>query len=86
MYVLFTATMLADVSSAPLFVEDLSLWDREWTCPTCRRRRLRDWNAVRKRVRAESLRVVAEGSPEMENASGLRVSLASASIAGLNQE
>ena len=61
--------------------EDLSLSDREWTCPGCRRRHLRDWNAA-KNVRAEGLRIVAEGHPETENAWGLRVSLASASIAG----
>jgi putative transposase len=61
--------------------DDLSLSDREWTCPRCGRRHLRDWNAA-KNVRAEGLRVVAEGHPETENACGLRVSLAEASIAG----
>ena len=61
--------------------DDLSLWDREWTCPGCRSHHLRDWNAA-KNVRAEGLKIVAEGHPETGNACGLRVSLAEASIAG----
>ena len=61
--------------------DELSLWDREWTCPGCRCHDLRDWNAA-KNVRAEGLRIVAEGHPETGNACGLRVSLAEASIAG----
>ena len=48
----------------------------------CRSHHLRDWNAA-KNVRAEGLRIVAEGHPETVNAfCGLRVSLAEASIAG----
>ena len=48
----------------------------------CRTHHLRDWNAA-KNVRAEGLRIVAEGHPETGNAScGLRVSLAEASTAG----
>ena len=39
------------------------------------------WNAA-KNVRAEGLRIVAEGHSETGNACGLRVSLAEASIAG----
>ena len=61
--------------------DDLSLSDREWTCPGCRTHHLRDANAA-KNVRVEGLRIVAEGHPETVNACGLRVSLASASIAG----
>ena len=65
------------------------LWDNTqgiiaFICFTgCRRRthHLRDWNAA-KNVRAEGLRVVAEGHPETVNACGLRVSLAEASVAG----
>ncbi|HKE28397.1 MAG TPA: transposase, partial [Bryobacteraceae bacterium] len=59
--------------------DDLSLSDRE--CPGCRTHHCRDWNAA-KNVRAEGLRIVAEGHPETKNACGLRVSLAQASIAG----
>ena len=61
--------------------DGLSLSDREWTCPGCRRRHLRDRNAA-KNVRAEGLKIVAEGHPETLNACGLRVSLAEASVAG----
>ena len=61
--------------------DELSLSDREWTCPGCRTHHLRDWNAA-KNVRAEGLRIVAEGHPETRNACGLRVSLAEASVAG----
>jgi transposase len=41
--------------------DDLSLSEREWTCPGCRMHHLRDWNAA-KSVRAEGLRVV-RGTP-----------------------
>jgi putative transposase len=63
--------------------DELSLSDREWTCPGCRTHHLRDGNAA-KNGRTEGLRMVAEGHPETENAfiCGLRVSLAKASIAG----
>ncbi|HKE21031.1 MAG TPA: zinc ribbon domain-containing protein, partial [Bryobacteraceae bacterium] len=61
--------------------DDLSLSDREWSCPGCRTHHRRDWNAA-KNVRAEGLRIVAEGHPETKNVCGLRVSLAQASIAG----
>ena len=47
--------------------DDLSLSDREWTCLRCGTHHLRDWNAAQN-VRAEGLRVVAEGHPETENA------------------
>src|SRR5215475_6518054 len=61
--------------------DDLSLSEREWSCPGCGTHHLRDWNAA-KHVRAEGLRVVAEGHPETGNACGLRVRLAQASVAG----
>jgi putative transposase len=61
--------------------DDLSLSDREWTCAGCGTHHVRDCNAA-KNVRAEGLRIVAEGHPETENSCGLRVSLAQASIAG----
>ena len=61
--------------------DDLSLSDREWTCLGCGTHHLRDCNAA-KNVRVEGLRIVAEGHPETENACGLRVSLAEASVAG----
>ena len=61
--------------------DELSLSDCEWTCPGCRSHHLRDWNAA-KNVRAEGLRIVAEEHPETGKASGLRVSLAEASVAG----
>ena len=47
--------------------DDLSLADREWTCPGCRTHHRRDSNAG-KNVRAECLGIVAEGHPETENA------------------
>ena len=50
-------------------------------CRGCRTHYLRDCNPA-KNVRAEGLRIVAEGHPETENACGLRVSLAQASVAG----
>jgi putative transposase len=40
--------------------DDLSLSDREWTCAGCRTHHRRDWNAALN-VRAEGLRIVAEG-------------------------
>ena len=61
--------------------DDLSLSDREWTCPACRTHHLRDANAA-KNVRVEGLRIVAEGHPETVNACRLRVSRAKACIAG----
>jgi len=61
--------------------DELSLADREWTCPGCRTQHFRDWNAA-KNVRPERLRIVAEGHPETGNACGLRVSLAEACVAG----
>jgi putative transposase len=61
--------------------DELSLSDREWTCPRCRTHHLRDANAA-KNVRVEGLKMVAEGHPETVNACGLRVRLAEASIAG----
>jgi len=61
--------------------DELSLSEREWTCPGCRTHHLRDWDAA-KNVRAEGLRIVAEGHPETGNARGLPVSLAQARIAG----
>jgi len=60
---------------------DLSLSEREWTCLGCGTHHLRDLNAA-KNVRVEGLRVVAEGHPETENACGLHVRLAPASVAG----
>ena len=50
--------------------DDLSLSEREWTCPGCRTHHLRDWNAA-KNVRSEGLRIVTEGHPETVNACGL---------------
>ena len=61
--------------------DELSLADREWTCPGCRTQHFRDRNAA-KNVRPERLRIVAEGHPETGNACGLRVSLAEACVAG----
>ena len=61
--------------------DDLSLSEREWTRLGCGTHHLRDCNAA-KNVRVEGLRIVAEGDPETENACGLRVRLAQASIAG----
>jgi len=75
----FPSTKLCSACGYPN--NDLSLSDREWTCPGCGTHHQRDWNAAQN-VRAEGLRVVAEGHPETLNASGLRVSLAQASVAG----
>ena len=61
--------------------DDLSLSEREWICLGCGTHHLRDLNAA-KNVRVEGLRIVAEGHPETENACGLRVRLAEASVAG----
>ena len=61
--------------------DDLSLFEREWTCLGCGTHHLRDLTAA-KNVRVEGLRIVAEGHPETENACRLRVSLAQASVAG----
>jgi putative transposase len=60
--------------------DNLTLSDRQWTCPGCGARLVRDLNAA-KNVRAEGLKLVAEGHPETRNACGARVRLAKASVA-----
>jgi putative transposase len=49
--------------------DNLSLSDREWTCPACAIHHIRDWTAA-KNIRAEGLKNVAEGHPETLNACG----------------
>jgi len=61
--------------------DNLTLSDRQWTCPACGAHHIRDLNAA-KNIRAEGLKLVAEGRPETLNACGPRVRLAKASIAG----
>ena len=62
--------------------DDLSLSDWEWTCAGCRTHHRRDWNAA-KNVRAEGLRVVAEGHPETENAFYEKVVKVKADVAAI---
>jgi putative transposase len=61
--------------------DNLTLSDRKWTCPACGAHHIRDLNAA-KNIRAEGLKLVAEGRPETLNACGPRVRLSKASIAG----
>jgi len=60
--------------------DNLTLSDRQWMCPSCETRHIRDLNAA-KNIRAEGLKLVAEGHPETRNACGARVGLAKASVA-----
>ena len=62
--------------------DELSLSDREWTCPGCRTHHLRDWNAAQN-VRGEGLRIVAEGHPETENAFYEKVVKVKADVAAI---
>ena len=43
--------------------DGLTLSDRQWTCPSCETRHNRDVNAA-KNIRAEGLKILAEGRPE----------------------
>ena len=75
----FTSTQLC--SECGYQNRSLSLYDRQWSCPTCATHHIRDFNSANN-VKIEGLRIVAAGYPETLNACGLRVSLAEASIAG----